>query len=108
MYSHVVGKVTDFFHPAQDQRLLCFFDSWSLIHIGKDYTMTRRAKTLIIIALMLGMSLTALDSTITGTALPSIIGKLGGFELYSWIFSVYLLTSTTTIPIYGKLADLYG
>src|SRR3989440_1258908 len=70
--------------------------------------MTRRAKITIVIALMLGMSLAALDTTIVGTALPSIVGKLGGLALYSWVFSIYLLTSTTTVPIYGKLADLYG
>jgi len=57
---------------------------------------------------MLGMSLAALDTTIVGTALPSIVGKLGGITLYSWVFSAYLLTSTTTVPIYGKLADLFG
>jgi EmrB/QacA subfamily drug resistance transporter len=57
---------------------------------------------------MLGMSLASLDTTIVGTALPSIVGKLGGITLYSWVFSIYLLTSTTTVPIYGKLADLYG
>lgn len=70
--------------------------------------MTRQAKIIVIIALMLGMSLAALDTTIVGTALPSIVGKLGGISLYSWVFSIYLLTSTTTVPIYGKLADLYG
>src|SRR5947209_6127688 len=57
---------------------------------------------------MFGMTLAALDTTIVGTALPSIVGKLGGFDLYSWVFSAYLLTSTTSVPIYGKLADLYG
>src|SRR5436305_15029075 len=71
-------------------------------------TMTRKAKITIIIALMLGMSLAALDTTIVGTALPSIVGKLGDITLYSWVFSAYLLTSTTTVPIYGKLADLFG
>lgn len=70
--------------------------------------MTRHAKIIVTIALMLGMSLAALDTTIVGTALPTIVGKLGGISLYSWVFSVYLLTSTTTVPIYGKLADLYG
>ena len=70
--------------------------------------MTRHAKLIVTIALMLGMSLAALDTTIVGTALPSIVGKLGGISLYSWVFSIYLLTSTTTVPIYGKLADLYG
>ncbi len=70
--------------------------------------MTKQAKLIVTIALMLGMSLAALDTTIVGTALPSIVGKLGGITLYSWVFSAYLLTSTTTVPIYGKLADLYG
>src|SRR5436853_1052413 len=70
--------------------------------------MTRQAKILVTLGLMLGTALTALDTTIVGTALPSIVGKLGGITLYSWVFSAYLLTSTTTVPIYGKLADLYG
>ncbi len=70
--------------------------------------MTKQAKIIITIALMLGMALASLDATIVGTALPSIVGKLGGITLYSWVFSIYLLTSTTTVPIYGKLADLYG
>ncbi len=70
--------------------------------------MTKQAKITVIIALMLGMSLAALDTTIVGTALPSIVGKLGGLNLYSWVFSAYLLTSTTTVPVYGKLADLFG
>lgn len=70
--------------------------------------MSRQAKIIVTIALMLGMFLGALDGTIVSTALPSIVGKLGGISLYSWVFSAYLLTSTTTIPIYGKLADLYG
>src|SRR5947209_14105237 len=70
--------------------------------------MTQRAKVIVTIGLVLGMFLAALDTTIVGTALPSIVGKLGGINLYSWIFSIYLLTSTTTVPIYGKLADLYG
>ena len=70
--------------------------------------MTKKAKIIVTIALMLGMSLASLDTTIVGTAMPTIVGKLGGFTLYSWVFSVYLLTSTTTVPIYGKLADLFG
>jgi len=70
--------------------------------------MTKKAKIIVTIALMLGMFLAALDTTIVGTALPSIVGKLGGISLYSWVFSTYLLTSTTSVPIYGKLADLYG
>jgi MFS family permease len=55
--------------------------------------MTRQAKILVTLGLMLGMALTALDTTIVGTALPSIVGKLGGITLYSWVFSAYLMTS---------------
>jgi EmrB/QacA subfamily drug resistance transporter len=86
----------------------CFIVSLSSF-TGQDwFNMTKHAKITIVIALMLGMSLAALDTTIVGTALPTIVGKLGGISLYSWVFSAYLLTSTTTVPIYGKLADLFG
>jgi MFS family permease len=65
--------------------------------------MTRRARIIVTVALMLGMSLAALDTTIVGTALPSIVGKLGGISLYSWVFSVYFIGS---IP--AALAMLRG
>ncbi|MEA2682242.1 MAG: hypothetical protein QOK05_570 [Chloroflexota bacterium] len=58
--------------------------------------------------LMLAMLVAAMDSTIVGTALPTIGGELGNFSLYPWVFSGYLLTATTTVPLWGKLADLYG
>lgn len=50
----------------------------------------------------------AVEGTIVATAMPSIVGQLGGFALYSWVFSGYLLLSAITVPIYGKLSDLYG
>lgn len=62
----------------------------------------------ILAALMLTMALAAMDITIVATAVPQIVGDLGGFERFSWLFSIYLLAQTVTIPIYGKLADLYG
>lgn len=62
----------------------------------------------ILAALMLTMALAAMDITIVATAVPQIVGDLGGFEHFSWLFSIYLLGQTATIPIYGKLADLYG
>ncbi|WP_322994506.1 MDR family MFS transporter [Castellaniella sp.] len=62
----------------------------------------------ILVALMLTMSLAAMDITIVATVIPQIVGDLGGFEQFSWLFSIYLLAQTITIPIYGKLADLYG
>jgi EmrB/QacA subfamily drug resistance transporter len=65
-------------------------------------------KPLIITALILATALSALDGTVVATALPTIVGTLGGLPLYSLVISAYLLTSTTTVPIYGKLADMYG
>jgi EmrB/QacA subfamily drug resistance transporter len=59
-------------------------------------------------ALMTGMLLAALDQTIVGTAMPTIVGKLGGLEHYSWVITAYLLTSTASTPLYGKISDLYG
>lgn len=67
-----------------------------------------RSKAIIVAALMMAMSLAALDSTVVGTAMPTIVGSLGGLSVFSWVFSIYLLTSTVTVPLYGKLADLYG
>lgn len=65
-------------------------------------------KPLIITALILATALSALDGTVVATALPTIVGTFGGLPLYSLVISAYLLTSTTTVPIYGKLADMYG
>ncbi len=59
--------------------------------------------------LLLGMLLAALDQTIVSTAMPKIFGELGGAQQdYSWVFTAYLLTSTVTVPIYGKLSDIWG
>ncbi|HET7360677.1 MAG TPA: MDR family MFS transporter [Salinimicrobium sp.] len=62
----------------------------------------------ILTALMLTMVLAAMDNTIVATAIPQIVGDLGGFSLFGWLFSIYLLVQTITIPLYGKLADLFG
>lgn len=59
-------------------------------------------------ALMLTLLLEALDQTIVGTALPSIVGSLQGFDRYSWVVTAYLLASTTMIPVVGKLSDQFG
>jgi EmrB/QacA subfamily drug resistance transporter len=58
--------------------------------------------------LMLGMLLAALDQTIVSTALPTIVGELGGLNHLSWVVTAYLLTSTASVPLYGKISDLYG
>lgn len=57
---------------------------------------------------MLTMMLAAMDTTIVSTAIPQIVSDLGGFSKFSWVFSIYLLAQTVTIPIYGKLADIFG
>lgn len=67
-----------------------------------------RSRMLVLVALMLTMFLTAMDSTIVSTAIPTIVRDLGGFALFPWVFSIYLLTQAAMVPIYGKLADLYG
>jgi EmrB/QacA subfamily drug resistance transporter len=58
--------------------------------------------------LMVTLALAALDQTIVATALPRIVGDLGGIAQYSWVFTAYMLTSTVTVPLYGKLGDVYG
>ncbi|WP_328363202.1 MFS transporter [Streptomyces sp. NBC_00445] len=62
----------------------------------------------VVAALMLAMALAALDSTIVSTAVPQIVGDLGGFSVFSWLFSGYLLAVTVTLPLYGKLSDTFG
>lgn len=66
------------------------------------------SKIWIMITVMLAMVLAALDMTIVGTTMPSIISDLHGVANYSWVFSAYLLTSTVPVPLFSKLADMYG
>ena len=68
----------------------------------------RRSKLEILGAVMLGMFLAALDQTIVGPVMPKIVGELNGQDYYVWVTTIYLLTSTVTVPIYGKLSDLFG
>jgi EmrB/QacA subfamily drug resistance transporter len=70
--------------------------------------LSQRTKITIVIAVMLGLFLSALDQTVVGTALPTIVTDLGGNNLYVWVVTSYLLTSTITVPVYGKLSDLFG
>jgi EmrB/QacA subfamily drug resistance transporter len=72
------------------------------------YPLGKRRTLIVFFGLMLGMLLAALDQTIVSTALPRIVTDLGGFQHYSWVFSAYMLGATVTVPLYGKLSDLYG
>ncbi|MCY8316633.1 multidrug efflux MFS transporter MdtP [Bacillus vallismortis] len=65
-------------------------------------------RTLLITGLVIAMFFSALDGTIVGTAMPKIVGDLGGLSMMTWLTTAYLLTSTTVVPIAGKLADLLG
>ncbi|MBI3751012.1 MAG: MFS transporter [Chloroflexi bacterium] len=67
-----------------------------------------REQILVTIGIMAAIAVAALDSTVVGTAMPTIIGQLGGLSEYGWVFSAYLLASTTTVPLYAKLADVHG
>src|SRR4029450_11444127 len=69
---------------------------------------TGRRLGFIFAALLLGMFLAALDQTIVATALPSIVGELGGLDHLSWVVTAYLLGATVTLPLYGRLGEAYG
>ena len=71
-------------------------------------TLTKRELYFVLSALMLGMLLAALDATIVSTALPTIVGDLHGANHLSWVVVAYLLASTVSTPLWGKLGDLYG
>src|SRR4051812_2242471 len=73
-----------------------------------ELQLSRRRLWLIIGALLIGLLLAALDQTIVATALPTIVGDLGGLSHLSWVVTAYLLASTVSTPIWGKLGDLYG
>jgi EmrB/QacA subfamily drug resistance transporter len=70
--------------------------------------LSRRRRRVVTGGVMLGMFLAALEATVVGTAMPTVIASLGGLDRYSWVFSAYLLTSTVTVPVWGRLSDLYG
>ena len=60
------------------------------------------------IGVMLSVFLAAMESTVVATAMPKVVASLGGIDIYSWVFSGFLLTSTVTIPVWGRLSDLFG
>lgn len=70
--------------------------------------MSRNRIILITAGIMLSLFLASMEATVVATAMPTIVGQLGGLEHYSWVFSAYMLASTTTVPLYGKLSDIYG
>ena len=77
------------------------------LHPNKE-NMSRNRIILVTVGIMLSLFLASMESTVVATAMPTIVGQLGGLENYSWVFSAFMLTSTTTVPLYGKLSDIYG
>ncbi|MCI0488121.1 MAG: MFS transporter [Blastocatellia bacterium] len=70
--------------------------------------LSKRRRWAVTAGVMMGMFFAALEVTVVGTAMPTVIASLGGLDLYSWVFSAYLLTSTVTVPLWGRMSDLYG
>jgi len=70
--------------------------------------MSRNRIILVTIGIMFSLFLASMESTVVATAMPTIVGQLGGLEHYSWVFSAFMLASTTSVPLYGKLSDIYG
>ena len=68
--------------------------------------MTRKRVVSITLGVMLSLFMASMESTVVATAMPTIVSQLGGLESYSWVFSAYMLASTTTVPLFGKLSDL--
>ena len=75
---------------------------------GDAPALSRGRRIAITVGVMTGMFIAALEATVVGTAMPTVIASLGGLSHYSWVFSAYLVTSTVTVPVWGKLSDLYG
>jgi MFS family permease len=67
-----------------------------------------RQRRILLTGLFLALFFSSLDQTVVGTAMPRIIGELGGLSIMTWVTTTYMLTSTTVVPIAGKLADVYG
>src|ERR1043165_8935661 len=94
---------------ARPQRQPLFERRLQMVDTASDMpAVSVRQRNLIFGALMLVLLLASLDQTIVSTALPTIVGELGGLAHLSWVVTAYLLAQTIATPIYGKLGDLYG
>jgi EmrB/QacA subfamily drug resistance transporter len=76
--------------------------------LSNAYDLPPRTKRIIVIGTLLGLLLAASNQTVISTALPRMVADLGGLNLIPWVFTGYMLTSTTVVPVTGKLSDLYG
>jgi EmrB/QacA subfamily drug resistance transporter len=70
--------------------------------------MEEARKRRVLFGVMLSIFLAAMESTVVATAMPTVVRQLGGMQIYSWVFSGFLLTSTVTMPLWGRLSDIFG
>lgn len=70
--------------------------------------MSQKRINVVTAGIILSLFLASMEGTVVATAMPSIVAQLGGLSIYSWVFAIYMLASTTTVPIYGKVSDLFG
>jgi EmrB/QacA subfamily drug resistance transporter len=75
---------------------------------GRLFSLKNKQIILITTGVILSIFLAAVEGTVVATAMPSVVAQLGGLSIYSWVFSIYMLASTTTVPLYGKISDLFG
>ena len=80
----------------------------TIVPVGPISEMGTRTKAIVMAGTMLGLFTSAMDQTVVGTSMPRIIADLGGFGLFSWVGTGFMLASTATIPVVGKLSDIYG
>jgi EmrB/QacA subfamily drug resistance transporter len=93
---------------SESQSPLEVTSSEAQITLSEPVPLTPSQQKTVTLGVMLGLFLGALESTVVGTAMPTVIASLGGLHIYSWVFSAYILTSTVTVPLWGRLSDLYG
>src|SRR5256712_3197720 len=80
----------------------------ALRELHRRRLMEERAKRRVLVGIMLSIFLAAMESTVVATAMPTVVASLGGIQIYSWVFSGFLLTQTVTMPLWGRVSDLYG
>ena len=88
--------------------IFCYNDRCTIFYLLKKGRSFMGKNKYVFWGLVITTLISALDANIMQTASPTIVKQLGGMELFAWVFSVYMLASTITVPLYGKLSDMYG
>lgn len=92
----------------QNKKHTSIDDSSTIETVLEPIKLSQTRRICVTIGLMIGMFLGALEATAVSTAMPTVVSSLGGLHIYSWVFSAYILTSTISLPLWGRLSDLYG